>query len=807
MATQDEIRAKDVLPQLTDFRDDTDGFYGDGDQSSFFMKALDLVKSILGRIHLLPTAITSFRTGDVIAVDGPSGAAKMSKDTLKIDLDQIATTITMDGNGSTAVISKNFFCKPNSIYKVTVSDPTWSVETLSSLQTKLAIRGMSAGGTATDLLQRNKEIPVTPSLYINTGTYSVLSIFFRGDVGESVNFTFEPVADVNLGSSFENKVSLYGEGNTAVSYKFNCVAPSVLWVSIPNSWSITNVSVSYAFFIVRYYDSDNNIHDLIKYTKGDNQVLPSLLYVNVPAEARAVDLYVRGDSGVEMTFDVMVTPGYIKSKILGDNIKETLSFAGANTIDVVKKFGAVTGAKIIVVPSKTDWSVDNVAAATNKFILRYYDSNNVAHNLVAYPKESAVPNFVVSSVPTEATAMDIFFRGDIGESVDFDIFVTAPEVLSEDAPLGRYDHILKSVDGQNQNPVTNTFYVISPATIIVVPSKTDWSADNITSISNKFVLRYYDSNNQTHDIVNFQKGEEIPPVIKGYCPAGATKMDIFVRADVGESVNFDIYWSAPEEVKYVEGDVKCIAEASSVISINHRGYNSEAPENTLPAFRLSAKKGFVGVETDIRLTFDNKFVCIHDDTLDRTSNGTGPVNEKTLDQIKALDFGSWKSAEYAGVKCPTFEEFVACCKQLGLYMFIEIKDGVGHLSDAVDVVKKYAMEESTAWESFDGSALTEIKTLLPDAKLTLLSNGLTTSQVQFALGLKTSSNRVAIGIPIELVTDEVAETLRSNGLLLETWFVDSWDTTVHPYVSAVTSNDLVCAYVMWKQEMDKSVTT
>ena len=73
MATQDEIRAKYVLPQLTDFRDDTDGFYGDGSQSSFFMKALDLVKSILGRIHLLPNT----KYDGFIAVDDADGTGKM----------------------------------------------------------------------------------------------------------------------------------------------------------------------------------------------------------------------------------------------------------------------------------------------------------------------------------------------------------------------------------------------------------------------------------------------------------------------------------------------------------------------------------------------------------------------------------------------------------------------------------------------------------------------------------------------------------------------------------------------------------
>lgn len=78
MATQDEIRAKDVVPELTDFRDDTDGLYGDGDVSSFFMKAMNLAKAILGRIHLLPTATASdLVVGNYIALDGVAGTKRL----------------------------------------------------------------------------------------------------------------------------------------------------------------------------------------------------------------------------------------------------------------------------------------------------------------------------------------------------------------------------------------------------------------------------------------------------------------------------------------------------------------------------------------------------------------------------------------------------------------------------------------------------------------------------------------------------------------------------------------------------------
>lgn len=126
MATNDEIRAKDIVPELTDFRDDTDGLFGDGNQSSFFMKALSLAKSILGRIHLLPTTITAFRTGDVIPVDGPSGTAKMSKDDLLKEtaencLNSVNNSISFTDSGSLTT-TKHVYKGPVAVgTKITIS--------------------------------------------------------------------------------------------------------------------------------------------------------------------------------------------------------------------------------------------------------------------------------------------------------------------------------------------------------------------------------------------------------------------------------------------------------------------------------------------------------------------------------------------------------------------------------------------------------------------------------------------------------------------------------------------------------------
>ena len=94
----------------------------------------------------------------------------------------------------------------------------------------------------------------------------------------------------------------------------------------------------------------------------------------------------------------------------------------------------------------------------------------------------------------------------------------------------------------------------------------------------------------------------------------------------------------------------------NVISIAHRGYSSVSPENTLVSYKNAKRHGFNFVECDISFTKDHKPVLLHDGSVDRTSNGKGVIEDLTLDEVKYLDFGSWKDAKYKGEKIPTFED-------------------------------------------------------------------------------------------------------------------------------------------------------
>lgn len=127
----------------------------------------------------------------------------------------------------------------------------------------------------------------------------------------------------------------------------------------------------------------------------------------------------------------------------------------------------------------------------------------------------------------------------------------------------------------------------------------------------------------------------------------------------------------------------------------HRGYSSLAPENTIPAFELAGQHGAWGIETDIYETTDGHFVCHHDGTVDRMTDGTGDITEMSLAQIEALtiDAGS-NIGEYTGLKIPTIEEYLAVCRRYGCACLIEIK-GVTNIENLFSVIKSGGMENNT----------------------------------------------------------------------------------------------------------------
>ncbi len=125
------------------------------------------------------------------------------------------------------------------------------------------------------------------------------------------------------------------------------------------------------------------------------------------------------------------------------------------------------------------------------------------------------------------------------------------------------------------------------------------------------------------------------------------------------------------------------------LRIAHRGASGHAPENTLAAFRLALELGTDALELDLHQTRDARIVVIHDDTLDRTTDGRGPVAERTWAEIQRLDAGAWFAARFRGERIPRLEEVLELVAPTEVRLLIEIKSH-GDAASAIATARQAA---------------------------------------------------------------------------------------------------------------------
>lgn len=153
-----------------------------------------------------------------------------------------------------------------------------------------------------------------------------------------------------------------------------------------------------------------------------------------------------------------------------------------------------------------------------------------------------------------------------------------------------------------------------------------------------------------------------------------------------------------------------------ILGIAHRGGARYAPENTLAAFRRALDDGAPAVECDVHRTTDGRVVVIHDDTVDRTTDGTGPVAGYTLDALRRLDAGRWFAPEFTGERIPLLDEVLELVRGRAL-LKLEIKNGPtvydGIEQQVVDALRRRGMEDDALVMSFDHTSVRTIRRLAP----------------------------------------------------------------------------------------------
>jgi glycerophosphoryl diester phosphodiesterase len=204
----------------------------------------------------------------------------------------------------------------------------------------------------------------------------------------------------------------------------------------------------------------------------------------------------------------------------------------------------------------------------------------------------------------------------------------------------------------------------------------------------------------------------------------------------------------------------------------HRGASGYAPENTLPAFELAVSQKADGVELDVQLTKDNKMVVFHDETLERVTNGTGFIKDYTLEEIKKLNCKN-KFSSVENIKVPTLDEVYELLAPTGLTVNVELKTGVfpyeGIEKMALEIAKKWNMEDKVIYSSFYHPSIMNIKELDDKAKVGLLYADGFIDVPEYAekLGVLT------LHPPIWRIMDrDFVKKCKEKNIALHVWFCD-----------------------------------
>ena len=166
----------------------------------------------------------------------------------------------------------------------------------------------------------------------------------------------------------------------------------------------------------------------------------------------------------------------------------------------------------------------------------------------------------------------------------------------------------------------------------------------------------------------------------------------------------------------------------------HRGDRSSAPENTLPALQGALDSTMDFVETDLQLTADGVVVLIHDETVDRTTNGTGAVADLTFAEIRALDAGTWYSAQFAGVTVPSLDEFLGVFSSSSKQALLELKGfwTVDQVRLVANQINASGTQNRVTFASFDFTTIMNLHTAAPSIPRVIIQRMLPADPVGLA---------------------------------------------------------------------------
>ncbi|WP_432153613.1 glycerophosphodiester phosphodiesterase [Streptomyces tricolor] len=196
------------------------------------------------------------------------------------------------------------------------------------------------------------------------------------------------------------------------------------------------------------------------------------------------------------------------------------------------------------------------------------------------------------------------------------------------------------------------------------------------------------------------------------------------------------------------------------LTIGHRGVMGVEPENTLRSFVAAQRAGLDLIELDLHLSKDGALVVMHDAEVDRTTDGSGPIADKTLAELRALDAGR-------GERVPVFEEVLEAVQTP---LQAEIKD-VAAARALADVMHAHDLTARVEVSSFHDEAVAEIARLVPGVRTALVASRYGTDVVDRAVAVGAAT----VCLNIRRLTLEIVEHARASGLRIIGWVVNTQD--------------------------------
>lgn len=227
------------------------------------------------------------------------------------------------------------------------------------------------------------------------------------------------------------------------------------------------------------------------------------------------------------------------------------------------------------------------------------------------------------------------------------------------------------------------------------------------------------------------------------------------------------------------------------LTIAHRGDPASAPENTIPAIEAALNSGADVLEIDLRMTADGQAVVFHDELLDRTTDGTGPLAERTLAELQTLDAGRWYGTRWTGTRIPTVDEVIPLLQQSEARALLEFKGlwTTEAMRPVIAAIYRHGVQDRVVLASFELVTLLDLSREAPSLPRAVIVRRLPDDPVVFA-GL-VGATTIVTSLRSFTVEPDAAEALRAAGFTIIVYTLnraDLWQQALDLGVDGVVTD-------------------